>query len=218
MNTQILTEFHSIVLIGGFNPMIFHPFWMLQKGLIAEKDVTKDKILVHDQLSRFAIGDWLEFTVNKKRCEFKAMSKDNVVLMLDLIKGMLNALPEIPIMAIGINRGRVIKLDNEDDYYKVGVKLAPLNIWNDSFKNPRLRTIAIEDTKSEDFDGTSRCIIIKPAEIDNVQYAIDVNMNNHYDLETQNVVSALSVIEEHANEHFDYFETVLKNLFDYIQK
>lgn len=214
MKIQTITEFHSIVLIGGFNPMIFHPFWMLQKGLIAERDVTEDKILVHNQLSRFMIGDWLEFTVNKERCEFKVQSKDNVVLMLDLIKGTLNALPEIPVTAIGINKGRIIKIENSDDYYKVGAKLAPLHLWEDSFKNPRLRTIAIEDIKSEEFSGTRRCVIIKPAEITNVPFAIDVNINNHYDLNPQNVVSALSVIDEYANEHFDYFETIIKNIFD----
>lgn len=218
MKAQTLSEFHSIVLIGGFNPMIFHPFWMLQKKLISEKDVTQDKILVHEQLSRFKIGDWLEFTVNKNRCEFKVLSKDNVVLMLDLIKGMLNALPEIPIMAIGINKGRVVKLDNDDDYYKVGAKLAPLELWNDSFSNPRLRAIAIEDTKSENFSGTSRCVIIKPAEIEKVQYAIDVNMNNHYDLESHKVVSALRIIEAHADEHFTYFDCIVKNLFDKIEQ
>ena len=218
MKTQTLSEFHSIVLIGGFNHIIFHPFLMLQKKLISEKDVTQDKILVHEQLSRFKIGDWLEFTVNKSRCEFKVLSQDNVVLMLDLIKGMLNALPEIPIMAIGINRGRVVKLDNDNDYYKVGAKLAPLELWNDSFKNPRLRTIAIEDTKSENFSGTRRCVIIKPAEVEDVQYAIDINMNNHYDLESQNVVSALRIIDEHANEHFTYFDCIVKNLFDKIEQ
>lgn len=217
IQTTKLTEFYSIVLIGGFNPLIFHPFWMLQKGLISEKDVTTDKLLVHEQMTHFQIGNWLEFNVNKNRCEFKIQSQEYVVIMLDLIKGTLNALPEVPIMSIGINRGCILSIGSEREYYRVGATLALLDLWNDCFEKPRLRTIAIEDTASEKFKGKSRCVIIKPAEVENVPYAIDVNMNNHYDLEPQNVVKALSIIEDNVLNNYDSFQTILDNIIRKIE-
>ncbi|MCQ2233333.1 MAG: hypothetical protein MJZ24_01165 [Paludibacteraceae bacterium] len=217
IHTTKISEFYSIVLIGGFNPLIFHPFWMLQKGLISEKDVTEKEILVHDQLTRFKIGDWLEFNVNKNRCEFKIASSEFIPIMLDLIKGTLNALPEVPITSIGINRGCILQLDNEKDYYNVGATLAPLDLWNDSFANPRLRTIAIEDTTSDNFAGKTRCLIIKPAEIKDVKYAIDVNMNNHYELDEQKVVQALKILDANALVNYDSFDTIVTNLLNNIK-
>lgn len=218
MHTTKISEFYSIVLIGGFNPLIFHPFWMLQKGLISEKDVTEKEILVHDQLTRFKIGEWLEFNVSKNRCEFKIASSEFIPIMMDLIKGTLNALPEVPITAIGINRGCILRLDNENDYYTVGATLAPLDLWNDSFTNPRLRTIAIEDTTSENFAGKTRCLIIKPAEVKDVKYAIDVNMNNHYELEEQKVVQALKIFDANVLVNYDSFDTILTNLLNKIKQ
>lgn len=218
IHTTKVSEFYSIVLIGGFNPLIFHPFWMLQKGLISEKDVTEKEILVHDQLTRFKIGEWLEFNVNKNRCEFKIASSEFIPIMMDLIKGTLNALPEVPITAIGINRGCVLKLDNENDYYNVGATLAPLDLWTDSFSKPRLRTIAIEDTTSENFAGKTRCLIIKPAEVKDVQYAIDVNMNNHYELQEQKVVQALKILDTNVLVNYDSFDTILTNLLNKIKQ
>ncbi len=106
--------FYSIVLLGGFNPMIFHPFWLLQKKLISEADVTEKKIFVNDQLSTYHVGDWLEMTVTPKRCEFKIKKAERVVMMRDLIVGTLNALSEMPIVAIGINRGCVYNLGDEN--------------------------------------------------------------------------------------------------------
>ena len=216
ITTHKLSEFYSIVLIGGFNPLIFHPFWMLQKGLISEKDVATDKILVHEQMTHFQIGDWLEFNVNKNRCEFKIHSEEYVVIMLDLIKGTLNALPETPIMSIGINRGCILKIENERDYYKIGATLAPLEMWADSFSKPRLRTIAVEDTTSDQFSGKTRCVIIKPVEVEKVPFAIDVNMNNHYDLEPQNVVKALNIIDGNVLDNYEAFNTILGNLLNKI--
>lgn len=217
IKTTQLSEFYSIVLIGGFNPLIFHPFWMLQKGLISEKDVKTNKLLVHEQLTQFKIGDWLEFNVNKNRCEFKISSEEYVVVMLDLIKGTLNALPEVPIVSIGINRGCILRIENETDYYKIGATLAPLQLWENSFAKPRLRTIAIEDTTSEDFSGTTRCIMINPAKVEGAQFAIDINMNNHYDLDPQNVVKALGIIDGNARKNYSSFQTIVDNIISKIQ-
>ena len=95
--------------------------------------------------------------------------------------------------------------------------MAPLDLWNDSFSKPRLRTIAIEDTTSEDFSGKTRCVIIKPAEVKNVPYVIDVNMNNHYELDPQNVIKALSIIDTNVLNNYSSFERILHNILDKIQ-
>lgn len=206
--------FYSVVLLGGFNPMIFHPFWLLQKKLISEHDVTEKKIFVNDQISTYHVGDWLEMTVTPKRCEFKIKKAERVVMMRDLIVGTLNALSEMPIVAIGINRGCVYNLSDEKSYYDFGAKLAPLGMWEPSFHDPRLRNIAIEDIGSENFKEKRRMIQIKPAEVKDAPYCVDVNINNHYDLEKvgQTVGKALTVLTENLDSDFDTFQSIVDGL------
>ncbi len=211
---KFVDGFYSVVLLGGFNPMIFHPFWLLQKKLISEADVTEKKILVNDQISTYHVGDWLDMTVTRERCEFKIKKAERVVMMRDLIVGTLNALSEMPIMAIGINRGGVYNLTNENAYYKFGAKLAPLNMWEPSFHDPRLRNIAIEDIGSDNFTDKRRMIQIKPAVVKDAPYCVDVNINNHYDLANvgQTVVKALGVLTENLDQDYETFDSIVDGL------
>ena len=208
--------FYSVVLLGGFNPMIFHPFWLLQKKLISEADVTEKQILVNDQLSTYHVGDWLEMTVTPKRCEFKIKKAERVVMMRDIIVGTLNALSEMPIVAVGINRGAVYNLVDKKSYYDFGANLAPLSMWEPSFHDPRLRNIAIEDIGSETFKEKRRMIQIKPAIVKDAPYCVDFNINNHYDLEQvgQTVVKALSVLTDNLDRDFDMFQSIVDKLVE----
>ena len=208
--------FYSVVLLGGFNPMIFHPFWLLQKKLISEADVTEKKILVNDQISTYHVGDWLEMTVTPQRCEFKIKKAERVVMMRDLIVGTLNALSEMPIIAVGINRGAVFNLTDEKTFYDFGAKLAPLPMWEPSFQDPRLRNIAIEDIGSEDFKDKRRMIQIKPAIVKDAPFCVDFNINNHYELEHvgQTVANALSVLADNFDRDFDTFQIIVDKLVD----
>lgn len=215
-----INGFYSVVLLGSFNPLIFHPFWLLQKKLISEADVTDKEIIVNDQISNYKVGDWLQMTVTRERLEFKTFKPERVVLMRDLIVGTLNALPEIPIFAVGINRDAVYSLGDERSYYEFGANLAPLHIWEPSFHNPRLRIIAIEDSGSEDFEDKRRLIQIKPANTNEVNYCIQANINNHYDLKNvgQNVVKTIELLDKYLNSDFDTFQTIMDTLVEKINK
>jgi len=88
-----ISGFYSVVLLGSFNPLIFHPLWLLKKGLIPESDVVDKKIVINSQVSQYPIGDWMQMTVTPERCEFKIQKPERIVVMKDLIMGTLNASP-----------------------------------------------------------------------------------------------------------------------------
>ena len=134
--------------------------------------------------------------------------------MRDLIVGTLNALSEMPIIAVGINKGTIFDLGDERSYYEFGSKLAPLSIWEPSFHGPRLRTIAIEDIGSATFKNKRRMIQIKPAEVKDLPYCVDFNINNHYELAEvgQNVVKAISVLNENLESDFSFFDVIISSL------
>ena len=153
---NFVSGFYSVVLLGGFNPLVFHPLWLLKKGLIPEADVVDKQIFINPKVSQYPIGDWMQMTVTSERCEFKIEKPERIVLMKDLIIGTLNALPETPIIALGLNRGNIINLGDDKSYYKFGSKLAMLDIWKDCFHNPRLRDIIIENQEGALEEGVRR--------------------------------------------------------------
>lgn len=210
---KFINGFYSVVLLGRFEPLIFHPLWMLKKGLIPESDVVSKEIFINTQVSQYPIGDWMQMTVTQGRCEFKIQKPERVVLMKDLIIGTLNALPEIPIFAMGINRGNIIDLGDAESHYKFGAKLAQLDIWNDCLQTPRLRDIIIEDAEGNDDEGVRRRMQIKPAEQEGLTYGIDVNLNNHYHTRhRQNVAFAIQTLDANLQSDIERYDAILNSI------
>lgn len=209
-----ISGFYSVVLLGSFNPLIFHPLWLLKKGLIPESDVVDKKIVINSQVSQYPIGDWMQMTVTPERCEFKIQKPERIVVMKDLIMGTLNALPETPIIAMGINRGNIINLGDADSYYKFGSKLAILNIWNDCLHDPRLRDIIIEDVENtgEGEEKVRRRIQIKSAEVKDQPFCIDVNLNNHYTAKLQDVAFAIKTLDAYLMSDMEKYDIILNSI------
>jgi len=209
-----INSFYSVVLLGSFNPLIFHPLWLLKKGLIPESDVVDKKIVINSQVSQYPIGDWMQMTVTPDRCEFKIQKPERIVVMKDLIIGTLNALPEIPIIAMGINRGNIINLGDSDSFYKFGSKLAFLSIWKDCLQAPRLRDIIIENIENtaEGEEKVRRRIQIKSAEVNGQPFCIDVNLNNHYTAMVQDVAFAIKTLDTYLMSDMGIYEEILSSI------
>lgn len=206
--------FYSVVLLGSFNTLIFHPLWLLKKRLIPESDVVNKQIVINSQVSQYPIGDWMQMTVTPDRCEFKIQKPERIVVMKDLIMGTLNSLPETPIIAMGINRGNIINLGDAGSFYKFGSKLAILDIWKDCLHTPRLRDIIIEDVEKtvEGEEIVRRRIQIKSAEIKDQQFCIDVNLNNHYTAKVQDTAFAIKTLDTYLMSDMEKYEEILSSI------
>lgn len=214
ISLNYISGFYSVVLLGSFNPLIFHPLWLLKKGLIPESDVVDKMIVINSKVSQYPIGDWMQMTVTPERCEFKIQKPERIVVMKDLIMGTLSALPETPIIAMGINRGNIINLGDADSYYKFGSKLAMLDIWNDCLHNPRLRDIIIEDVENigEGEEKVRRRIQIKTADVKDQEFCIDVNFNNHYTANAQDVIFAIKTLDTYLLSDIDKYDEILNSI------
>lgn len=212
-----LTETYSVVFLGVFNPILFHPFWMKDKGIISQQDVRVDDktgFVVHSQLSSFPVGDWLTVTVKPERAEFRIKDAAKLVLLKDLSIAVLNALPDTPIFSLGINHGVVSSLGNAKDYYEFGKYLNPLDIWTDTFKKPRLKFLSVIDEQSELL--SQKTVMIQPATFESVEYCIDINMNFHYNMPDamQKSLHAAQIIADSFDSCIEDYEKVVRTLMN----
>lgn len=215
MKLDKLTETYSVVILGVFNPILFHPFWMKDKGIISQQDVRVDDkkgFVVHSQLSSFPVGDWLTVTVKPDRAEFRIMDAAKLVLLKDISIAVLNALPDTPILSFGINHGVVSTLGNAKDYFEFGKFLNPLDNWTDTFKKPRLKFLSVIDEQSELL--SQKTVMIQPATFENVEYCVDINMNYHYNMPDtmQKSLHAAQMIAENFDPCLEDYDKVVKTL------
>ena len=125
----------AIVLLGSFNPSIFHPSWFARQNLIspeeADADNTKVEIM-HKQITQFETED---FTMQITTDRFAAYAKPSTpgVLLRDLVIGTFYILEHTPVRAIGINRSMHFQLASEEEWHLLGDRLVPKDGWKKIF-------------------------------------------------------------------------------------
>jgi len=113
-NYSLQSEAASIVLVGSFNPAIFHPEWLLRHSLISEDDNKGAKVeIVHNQLSKFSL-EWLFIDVMHEKLIARTNDSSYFSPMRDLMSSALKILEHTPIGKMGINLDLSYKIDEEE--------------------------------------------------------------------------------------------------------
>jgi hypothetical protein len=167
----------SVVVLGKFNPSIFHPAWFARFNLLPEQEAGQAKeILVTDELTKFRT-DWFELQVTRTR--FVAMSDDPSasVSLRDLVASTFSLLEHTHFSALGMNRELHYQVESEEQWHHFGHFLVPKKVWEQYVENPGMRSLTIEGRRS----GTPEARIqhkIEPS----VRFhpGVFFSMNEHY--------------------------------------
>jgi hypothetical protein len=121
----------SIVLIGAFNPRIFHPEWFARRKLLPQTEADQANIaIIHPQVCQFQT-ERFHFQVTLDRLVIG--TKPNAVPepLRDLIEGTFYILEHTPVSAMGLNRDMHFAMHSEEAWHLVGDKLAPKEPWQE---------------------------------------------------------------------------------------
>lgn len=176
----------SIVLVGDFNPKIFHPAWFSSVGLVQFGDISDAKIdLISSDVSVFTL-DWLKIMVTQQSFTAVTTLEPFARPLRDLVIGTFQILHHTPITKIGINRNLHFKMRSEEEWHRVGHTLAPKDIWNGLIEKPGMISLTIEGNAQtrEGFKGVLR-IRVEPSL--RCHPGVFFNFNDHYELESQEI-------------------------------
>ncbi len=121
----------SIVLVGKFNPAIFHPSWFALQGIMsrAQADaattevVHPDLTVIQEEATKIQVEP-TRFTVETRIAPF--------VTIADFVaKTFGENLTHTPVRIVGINRQMHFRLAEAEDRVKMGRRLAPLEPWGE---------------------------------------------------------------------------------------
>lgn len=185
----------AIVLVGSFNPAIFHPSWLAQAGLVSDADVDEAKIgLVHPELAEFSIAD-ITIRVEAERATFTTQVEPFVKAadFVQVIFGTL--LSHTPIRQLGINYSLHFALENSEQRMALGRALAPVapwGAWGEAVSGGGakglaggLRTLVMEEASPPRREEGYRRVHLEPSlRVDIVDRSLGVYMlvNDHCDL------------------------------------
>lgn len=115
----------SIVLVGSFNPAIFHPEWLLRHELISEDDwkgKKEDIEIIHPEIAKFAL-EWLYFDVVRNKLIVRTNDSSKYLALRDLMVSVLKILEHTPIDFLGMNFDLRFKIDEEKFWHRIGDNL-----------------------------------------------------------------------------------------------
>lgn len=210
----------SVVLVGDFNPAIFHPVWFASQDLLGKLEADNAEIEVtHKNISIFTI-DWLRVEVTRERF-VATLSQDGFeALLLDFVAGTFKKLSHTPVRAVGLNRNCTFSLSQTEEWHALGHKLVPKDeLWNDLIRNPGTKTVTVTGLREEDCETPGQINIrVEPSGA--AKNAVHIDVNDHYQLdqnkdEKHTALDALAVIEKNWETSDKRADNVYERIFLY---
>jgi len=198
-----------IVLVGSFNPPIFHPEWFARNGLISDIEKEAAEIeLIHRALTLVRI-EWLSIQVEPQRFIVETREAPFIRLSDFVVKAFKECLNHTPIGMMGINRSVHFSVSDENTRNRIGKKLAPQEPWGEWAaaiegksieKRGGMTSLVMEQRELDDRKkGHIRAKLEPSTEIKNYS-GIFMEINDHYEsenpLQSQGSEEMIAILEQ----------------------
>ncbi|MGC1480100.1 MAG: hypothetical protein WA771_06330, partial [Chthoniobacterales bacterium] len=172
------TESLQVVVVGSFNPAIFHPQWFLREGLIGADDENKANIkVVAPEGTEVTIGG-VNIKCLSEQLIFETVDISYTEKLFDILTSSLIKLPHTPCVACGINPRAHYRVQTEDYWHKIGHTLAPKDdVWNVLYTKPGMQAVTIKSVREGDYPGEINTTV-QPSAL--VNPGIFVQANFHF--------------------------------------
>jgi len=168
----------TVVVIGSFNPAIFHPSWLAMNNLVRKEEADEAKVdIITRDVSAFTMN-WFNVQVIDQRLSLMTTDPAKHSPLRDLAVGIFSILEHTPIQAFGLNRDRHIKMIDEHEWHAFGNFFAPKDPWSDILKKPGMRTLVVEGSRD---GGASDAVAVKiEPSLRVTPHGLYVNVQQHY--------------------------------------
>jgi hypothetical protein len=172
----------SLVLVGSFNPGIFHPLWLEKFNLISKEEAEKAELqIVQSEVSAFKVGV-VDLFVRPDKFQINTMDPTAMLQVRDMGVGCFKVLDQTPIRQMGINRMMHFKMPSVDSWHAVGHKLAPKQIWEGlDLESPGTLNVEIQGHRQGSPAKYSR-VQVQPSQ--KIESGVYVRTNEHFEVDS----------------------------------
>ena len=199
----------TFVLVGDFNPKIFHPLWFSKHGLIGEHESEEAKVeVIHSDVAVFNL-DWVRVQVTRDRFDISTTQEAYFEVLRDLVVSIFNILEHTPIKMLGINYQIHFKMKNEEEWHSLGHRLAPKESWVKVLNNPGMQKVSIKRERTDGYKGN---IIVSVEPSSKIKHGAYFSINDHYESDLKDgeswTGSMVSIIKENWEESVERSKTI----------
>jgi hypothetical protein len=149
------SETLEVIMLGSFNPAILHPQWFLRQKLIGEEEALAATIkVVAAEVADVSFAG-IHITCLNQSLLLSIQNMAFSTKLFDLIDGVLNLLPHVPMRACGVNPSAHYRVETVEYWHKIGHTLAPKRpIWDPLFPEPGMQNLTIKSPRKGDYQAS----------------------------------------------------------------
>jgi len=179
---QLIGDDSSIVLIGNFNPAVFHPQWLANLQIIRAATANAADIKsVHSSLTSFS-AEWLRFEVIANRMIVSTLDASQLQPLRDVVVGILTVLEQTPVTMLGMNSALHYQTSSDFSWTRAWSTLTPDSRW-DFLRSPSVHSVTVEGHRP---DGGNQAkyvrVKLEPSPLA-AAGGVTIGFNEHYEFE-----------------------------------
>ncbi len=169
----------SLVVVGNFNPAIFHPLWFAAHDVLSVDEANEAEVqLMSDELVIFNT-EWFQWRAFAQRIMIDVSDLSRVREAVDLLTNTFNLLGHTPIKAFGLNRNCHVRLESFESLDHLLQTAAPPGLWSDVIKGPRPSSVTVE-SEVEKTDSLQSRLEVQLERSKRVLPGLFAEINRHY--------------------------------------
>lgn len=209
---EIVQQEASIVVVGNFNPKIFHPEWFISKGIVPKWEYEQNEIVCVPDYANIDLPDGVNLQVFLGKLILRTNAQTGFRTLSDFIVNTFTNLSETPVAQIGMNFTSHIRILGKESWKKLGEKIVPQQPWIDASEfvdglNEEERfkfglwEIIMNLPRPDDLDGYIRA---KLNVSNNVNGVVEFALNNHVEIDGLSVENLNSVLTNEWENALDF--------------
>ena len=209
----------SIVLIGQFNPLMYHPTWFRLNGVISGEEESliinsKEPNLVVSQGLTFFRNSSMDFNITPDRFSV-TINREPFILLKDTIVKTFERLGSTTIIQLGINYYTHVIFTEKSLYQKFADLISPKERWTrllgDEIEGDNRMSGLLSLTMMKKTQDGRINITLEPSK--RIELSVFVHCNFHYDLDDNSRFADYAM--DIVNKKFD---DIQNNADDYINE
>ena len=186
----------SIIILGSFNPGIFHPIWFKANGLIKPEEADKAKLDITSPMITIFGVEWFRLQVETQKFVIQTDNETHFELLSDLVIGTFSLLEHTPVSAMGLNRMMHFKMDSEESWNAFGNKIAPKDVWQGVLQEPGLLSLVMQGPKQRPNQRAENVINVRIESSPQITPGIYIDVNNHFEIKDNDLQKVLKILKE----------------------
>lgn len=224
---SLVGEEASIVLIGSFNPSIFHPEWFIRHKIVPEWNYEAGQsrggaapVAILPDLAQVEFQDDRRLEVFLNKFVIRTTRASEYLTLKDIVTNSFGILQETPIDQMGMNHQVLIEIPELSDWLKFGEQIAPKTPWMniasyiddlDDEQQQRLGlwNITMHMPRPDELPGHIRPNIKVE---NNARRQLSISINSHINLQDENTMTMVDYLNGHWEESLSLAKTLIDRI------